>query len=166
MFLFSIVVISGHGVPPRAEAEDITAIAMDMVETLTGVKLSRDSIRNCHRMGAKILLESLFAGNESKFGAILNPKHRRKMAQRGTWINIHQNKNDREIGFVARKMKKAGLIEFFHVNSQGVNEVTVAGVKHKIYTMNHLQNFCPYSVKKFLESNGMDCTNDSAVGME
>ena len=86
-------------------------------------------------MGAKILVEFLYAGTQSRIGEILHPNHRRKMTQCGTWINIHQNKSDRIVGMVTRKMKKAGLIDFYSVNLQGVNEIVVEGVKHKVYSL-------------------------------
>ena len=61
LFLFSITVITFHGIPPPAEGEDIGAISMAFLDRLTGVKLSKDTIRSAHRMGSKILVEFLFA---------------------------------------------------------------------------------------------------------
>ena len=139
---------------------------MAIVDRLTGVKLGRDTIRNAHRMGSKILAEMLFAGTQSKIGEILHLRHRKRMALSGTWINIHQNKSDRIIGMVTRRMKKAGHVEYYNVNLQGVNEIVKDGVKHKVYSLEDLQKFCPRPVNDFLEVNRMDCTNDSAVSME
>ena len=166
LFLFSIIVITGHGVPPPAEGEDIIAISIAIVDKLTNVKLSRDTIRNAHRMGSKVLVEFLFAGTQSKIGDILHLKHRKKMTLNGTWINIHQNKSDRILAAVIRRMKKKRFVEYYSVNLQGVNEIVVSGTKHKIYSLDDLQKFCRHPVTFFLEADKMDCTTDSAVMLE
>ena len=88
------------------------------------------------------------------------------MTQCGTWINIHQNKSDRIVGMVTRKMKKAGLIDFYSMNLQGVNEIVVEGVKHKVYSLQDLQQFCPHPVDNFLTQTRMDTSNDSAIVLE
>ena len=88
------------------------------------------------------------------------------MTQCGTWINIHQNKSDRIVGMVTRKMKKAGLIDYYSVNLQGVNEIVVAGVKHKVYSLEDLQEFCPHPVNNFLKETRMNCSNDSVIALE
>jgi len=162
----NIIVISGQAIPPPTEGEDIIAISMAIVDTLTGVKLGRDTIRNAHRMGSKILTEMLFAGTQSKIGEILHLRHRKRMSLSRTWINIHQNKSDRIVGMVTRKMKKANYVEYYNVNLQGVNEIVKEGVKHKVYSLEDLQKFCPCPVKDLLEANKMDCTADSAVALE
>merc|ERR1712179_771431 len=152
----NIIVISGQAIPPPTEGEDIIAISMAIVDTLTGVKLGRDTIRSTHRMGSKIL----------KIGEILHLRHRKRMSLSRTWINIHQNKSDRIVGTVTRKMKKANYVEYYNVNLQGVNEIVKEGVKHKVYSLEDLQKFCPCPVKDLLEANKMDCTADSAVALE
>ena len=64
---------------------------------------------------------------------------------------------------VARKMKRAVN---YNVNLRGVNEIVVKGIKHKVFSLDDIQKFCPYPVSFFLKGNRMDCTNDSAVEMD
>ena len=67
---------------------------------------------------------------------------------------------------VTRRMKKAGLIDFYNVNLQGVNEIVVAGVRHKVYSLEDLQKFCPHPVDNYLQENRMNSSNDSAIALE
>ena len=86
----------------------------------------------------------------------------------GTWINVHQNKSDRIVGMVARKMKRSKHVVYYNMNLQGVNKIVVKGIKHKdkVYFLDHIQKFCPYPVSYFLDGNRMYCTNNSAVAMD
>ena len=37
--------------------EDITDMAIELVQKVTKVNIKRDDVKNCHRMGRKVLLE-------------------------------------------------------------------------------------------------------------
>ena len=101
--LFSTVVISGNGVPKQEEDEDITDLTIKLILNLTGVKMMRENVRNCHKMGKKVLLEFSKAGTCSQIHLVLSKAHRKAVKTAGTWINIHMTPFDSRLFYLPRE---------------------------------------------------------------
>ena len=166
--LFSSIVISGNGVPEPVEDEDITDLTLKLILNLTGVKIMRGDVRNCHRMGKKILLEFSKAGTCSQIHLVLNKAHRKAMKAAGTWINIHMTPTDSRLFYLARQMKKKKQIfEFVGSTLGAVTRVVVKGGKgHTITSEADLLKFTTEPLSTFEKKNDVPEMNDSGVSME
>ena len=157
---FSIVVISGPNLPPPTKGEDTVGLARKLMDELTGHKPIQSDFKNCHRCGLggkMILVEFLYTGMVSPLARVLNPQHRAKFYERGIFLNIHQPYHDRRLLFVARKMRKEGLITKAFANLQATTiVVTKDGRKHLIRNMDDLQNLTTTDVREFLTAKPMD----------
>jgi len=78
---------------------------------------------------------------------ILNPKHRTRAYRKGIYLNIFQASYDRQIGAVARRMKKAGLIQDTFPSLSGLTVVVPFG-KHKKIPINNLKELEPFATAK------------------
>ena len=80
---------------------------------------------------------------------ILNPKHRNRAYRMGIYLNIFQASYDRQIGAVARRMKKAGLIQDQDTfpSLSGLTVVVPFG-KHNKIPINNLKELEPFATAK------------------
>ena len=84
------------------------------------------------------------------------------MHRSGTWINIHQCPHDRHLFFLARKMKKAGVLDFVGTNLGSLTVVGKDGKKIIIRNQEDLQNLTNQPLSRF----GNEELDDSAVVMD
>ena len=161
--IFSVIAIYGRDVPAFDKYEDIKAIALNLIHKLSGVEVIDSQVKDCHRLGKKILVSFVYAGACSPINEIVYDK--KAMHKAATWINIHQCPHDRYIAFVARRMKKAGILSFVGTTFGSLTRVGQNGQK---YTINsgrfsaadkpapfpfpkrgcRIKRFCYYSVSK------------------
>ena len=78
---------------------------------------------------------------------ILNPKHRNRAYRMGIYLNIFQASYDRQIGAVARRMKKAGLIQDTFPSLAGLTMVVPFGKRKKI-PISNLKELEPFAAAK------------------
>ena len=63
---------------------------------------------------------------------ILNPKYRKNACLKGIFLNIFQPAHDRQLARMARRMKRAGLIQDTYVNLSGLTIVRTKGKNEKV----------------------------------
>ena len=154
--------------PKAKDKEDITAISIDIIKRLTGVSILRDDVRNCHRMGSKVLLEFLRAGTCSPIHLILDKSHRQEMSNAGMWINIHMTPLDSRLFYLARRMKKKDAKIFYFVGTTmgALTRVVVDGVSHTVKSEAELQTFTEQPISTFQEKKSLPLMDDSGVSMD
>ena len=157
-----MVVIYGRDVPDYTRDENTKAIALTLILNLSGVDVKDSHVKDCHRMGRKILVRFVHSGTCSPISRILFAK--RTMHKKGTWINIHQCPTDRNLSYLARQMKKAGILEFVGTTTSGLARVGKDGQKFTIKTEDDLQQMTSQPLSSFLK--GAADLNDSALSME
>ena len=81
------------------------------------------------------------------YTSILNPKHRNRAYRMGIYLNIFQASYDRQIGAVARRMKKAGLIQDTFPSLAGLTMVVPFGKRKKI-PFSNLKELEPFAAAK------------------
>ena len=163
---FSTIVISGSGVPEKQDDEDITDLSIELVQKLTKVRIKRDDVNNCHRMGKKVLLEFAKAGTCSQIHLVLDKSHRKAMQKAGTWINIHMTTLDSRIFFLARQMKRKGIFEHVGSTLGAVTRVVVRGQGHTIRSEADLLKFTELPLSTFEKKGAEPRMNDSGIAME
>ena len=161
---FSVISISGPGVPAVKADEDILQVALDIVRKVTNVKLCPDEIRNVHRMGPKILLEFLHAGTLSPIVKILDRKHHQAMVKEKTWLNVHMHPHDARLFYLARQLKRANLVDSASSTMNAVTRVTIRGVRHLIHTEKDLQKLISVPLSSFEKKRDAPF-NDSAISL-
>ena len=159
-----MIVIYGKDVPTVKENEDIKAIALKLIHDLSGVTVHDSQVKDCHRMGPKILLSFVHAGTCSPISRIMLDKS--AMHRTGTWINVHQSPFDRTLAFIARKMKRKGILEFVGTTLGALVRVGKNGQKFTIKTMEDLQKLSSEPLSSFLNGPAGAALDDSAVFME
>ena len=157
-----MVSINGKKVPEVQDDEDIKAIAIKIILDLTGVVVRDHMVKDCHRMGDKILVSFVYAGTCSPIVKIL-ASHRTNQHHHKTWINIHQSPLDRKLSFLARQMKRAGILDFAGTTLAALTRVGKGGQKFTIYSEEDLQKLSDKPLSSFLKSKD---PNDSGISME
>ena len=157
-----MIVISGRDVPASKRDENTKAIALRIIHSLSGVTVADREVKDCHRMGKKILLSFIHAGTCSPISRIVSNK--RAMHRSGTYINVRQCPHDRKISFTARQMKKAGILDFVGTSLGSLTRVGKDGQKYTIHSLEDLQRLTDQPLSNFM--NGVADLDDSAVVME
>ena len=160
--IFSVIAIYGRDVPAFDKYEDIKAIALNLIHKLSGVEVIDSQVKDCHRLGKKILVSFVYAGACSPINEIVYDK--KAMHKAATWINIHQCPHDRYIAFVARRMKKAGILSFVGTTFGSLTRVGQNGQKYTINSLEDLQQLTSQPLSRF-QKGGAEL-NDSAINME
>ena len=158
-----MIAINGKEVPHFNPDEDIKAITLKLILDLTGVVVAESQVKDCHRMGEKILLSFVQAGTCSPISKILC-SNRRNQHRLATWINIHQSPHDAKLSFIARRMKKAKILDFVGSSLGALTRVGKDGRKYIINTEEDLQKLTDRPISSFLK--GAVSHNDSGVSME
>ena len=70
---------------------------------------------------------------------VLNPVHRRAAYLEGIFINIFQPKHDSHLNYLARRMRKARVIDKAYANLSGLTVVVVAGKKTVVKSIEDLE---------------------------
>ena len=157
-----MIAIHNNKVPTVKADGDIKSIALKIILHLTGVGESDSMVKDCHHIGDKILISFVHAGTCSPIVKILatnsSNQHRRK-----TWINIHQSPLDRKLSFLARQMKRAGILDFAGTTVAALTRVGKGGQKFTIYSEEDLQKLSDRPLSSFLKSRD---PNDSGISME
>ena len=157
-----MVSIYGNEVPKVKADEDIKAIAINIIVDLTGVVVRDHMVKDCHRMSDKILVSFVYAGTCSSIVKIL-ASHRSNQHRHRTWINIHQSPLDRKLSFLARQMKREGILDFAGTTLAALTRVGKGGQKFTIYSEEDLQKLSDKPLSSFLKSKD---PNDSGISME
>ena len=160
-----MIVISGRNVPAFKSGEDIKAIALRLVLNLSGVAVDERQVKDCHRMGRKILLSFVYAGTCSPISRIIY-SNKREMHRSRTYIHVHQCPHDANLSYLARRMKKAGMLDYVGSTLGGLTRVSKDGLKYTIKTLEELQQLSTQPLSCFQNGAANADLDDSAVVME
>ena len=155
---FSVVIISGKNLPMPVPNEDTEEIARNIFQELTGLKPNKTEFKDCRRSGPggkNILVEFLCFGQTSSFSKILSPVHKKVFHSKGIFINIPQPYFDRHLLFIARKMRKAGILAQVHVNYRAETVAVKGGRKYVIKRIQDLQSLSERNVKEFADGGSL-----------
>ena len=92
---------------------------------------------------------------------ILNPLHRKKMFQKGIYIDKFQGHHDRHIFLTARKMLRPAEFSKVFVNARGITTVVKNGSKFVLKNLEDLQAITELPISDFFPTGRRP--NDSGI---